>query len=277
MVVFRNSGVNGDAGISNAGTGAILFQSGGPMYHNSSRVLTEDYHPLPSPLDADTLDGLDSTDYARLGYLNQFAKGCVRVGPDDENGFNVWRTRYSGINIYMGTANHPTLGWGNYLSSVSGDSPGASEEILRVVSDFGPDTSGVCDLGTSSEPWHQLFTTVAPYTVADETKVRAVASISGIDANFILSLTPKSFEVTPNGISNHPFLADVPAPTTAKTQFGFIAQDVEAAMTAAGYDPADYSLTTGPDGHKYVNQTELIPLLVKKIQELESRLSVLEA
>jgi hypothetical protein len=55
-----------------------------------------------------------------------------------------------------------------------------------------------------------------------------------------------------------------------------VAQDVDTALVNAGYNPDDFALTTGPAGSRSVSTGELIPLLVKKIQDLETRLSALE-
>jgi hypothetical protein len=214
-------------------------------------------------------------EFAKINYVNQFRDSCVRVYPDTQNGFVCWRTRYSGKNIYMGQASG-TLGWQCYLSSVSGDVPSASRSTLYVVSTISPDNPGTCDLGEPGREFHELFTTVPPYIVSDSSRLRNVATLNSIDADFLLSLTPKAFEITPVGLTNHPFLADQPAPTTAKTRLGFVAQDVDTALVNAGYNPDDFALTTGPTGSRSVSTGELIPLLVKKIQDLETRLSALE-
>jgi hypothetical protein len=47
-------------------------------------------------------------------------------------------------------------------------------------------------------------------------------------------------------------------------------------LIAAGYNPDDFALTTGLVGNRSVSTGELIPLLVKKIQDLETRISALE-
>jgi hypothetical protein len=159
---------------------------------------------------------------------------------------------------------------------VTGDAPSAPGGILRTVNHIAPDTSGRWDLGTATETWVSVYTETGVFQVADLAKLRNVATLSSIDADFILSLSPKVYEITPTGITGNPFLADQPAPTTAKTRLGFVAQDVDNALIAAGYNPDDFALTTGPVGSRSVNPGELIPLLVKKIQDLETRISALE-
>jgi len=276
FVISRNGGVNGGVGIENKGTGNIDFMlNGGSVKIDNFRVLTENYHPLPSPLNADTLDGLDSTLFAIRSNVNYFTDSCIRNSPDTENGYVCWRTDYSGMNIYMGQANG-RLGWQCYISSTSGDAPSASKSTLYVVSSIAPDYAGNCDLGEASLPFGQVFLETYPYQTSDLAKLRNVATLSSIDADFLLSLSPKVYEITPTAVTGSPFLADIPAPVTAKTRLGFVAQDVDNALIAAGYNPDDFALTTGEPGHRSVSTGELIPLLVKKIQDLETRISALE-
>lgn len=64
----------------------------------------------------------------------------------------------------------------------------------------------------------------------------------------------------------------------AVRHLGFIAQDVESAMNGAGVDHADFAVLSIDENGKYgLNYSEFIPMLVSKIQQLEGRISDLEA
>ena len=79
----------------------------------------------------------------------------------------------------------------------------------------------------------------------------------------------------------------------ARTHFGIIAQDLQDAFTAEGLDASDYAMFTSntwwekeisvdavdKDGKiipQGIDQSKLVPLLVKTIQELEARIVALE-
>lgn len=56
------------------------------------------------------------------------------------------------------------------------------------------------------------------------------------------------------------------------------AQTVEAAMTAEGLNPTDYRVTEDDaNGYKVMAYTEMVPVLIKSVQELSARLEALEA
>lgn len=64
---------------------------------------------------------------------------------------------------------------------------------------------------------------------------------------------------------------------TGKRHIGFYAQDLIENMKTVGLDPDEYGLVEmGTNGYYSINYTELIPLLVANIQEMNHRIEVLE-
>lgn len=90
---------------------------------------------------------------------------------------------------------------------------------------------------------------------------------------FILALKPSSYHLImprPESTENivMPLAADAP------TRYGFIAQEVQDAMAAAGY--ADGIVDTLPEGFLGLQYTDIIAPLVKTVQWMEARITALE-
>ena len=66
----------------------------------------------------------------------------------------------------------------------------------------------------------------------------------------------------------------MPLSADAPTRYGFIAQEVQDAMAAAGY--ADGIVDTLPEGFLGLQYTDIIAPLVKVVQDLSARLEALE-
>ena len=95
---------------------------------------------------------------------------------------------------------------------------------------------------------------------------------------FIATLKPSSYHMVkpnPNAVKEFPALAvDTLTDETPVTRYGFIAQEVQEAMAAAGYtDGIAVTMDGGTLGLRY---TELIAPLVKVVQDLSARLEALE-
>ena len=95
---------------------------------------------------------------------------------------------------------------------------------------------------------------------------------------FIAALKPSSYHMVkpnPNAVKEFPALAvDTLTDETPVTRYGFIAQEVQEAMAAAGYtDGIAVTMDGGTLGLRY---TELIAPLVKVVQDLAARVEALE-
>ena len=95
---------------------------------------------------------------------------------------------------------------------------------------------------------------------------------------FIAALKPSSYHMVqpnPNAVVAFPSLAAAPlSDTLPVTRYGFIAQDVQAAMEGAGM--TDGIVVTMDGGTLGLRYTELIAPLVKVVQDLAARVEALE-
>ena len=90
---------------------------------------------------------------------------------------------------------------------------------------------------------------------------------------FIAALKPSSYHlIMPRPESTENIV--MPLSADAPTRYGFIAQEVQDAMAAAGY--ADGIVDTLPEGFIGLQYTDIIAPLVKVVQDLSARLEALE-
>lgn len=90
---------------------------------------------------------------------------------------------------------------------------------------------------------------------------------------FIAALNPSSYHlIMPRPESTENIV--MPLSADAPTRYGFIAQDVQDAMAAAGY--ADGIVDTLPEGFLGLQYTDIIAPLVKVVQDLATRVEALE-
>lgn len=90
---------------------------------------------------------------------------------------------------------------------------------------------------------------------------------------FIAALKPSSYHlIMPRPESTENIV--IPLSADAPTRYGFIAQEVQDAMAAAGY--ADGIVDTLPEGFIGLQYTDIIAPLVKVVQDLSARLEALE-
>ena len=69
----------------------------------------------------------------------------------------------------------------------------------------------------------------------------------------------------------------MPCSGTGKTNYGFVAQEVKTVID--NYNVADGQAihTVDPDGTQKLSPAELVPMLVKAVQELSARITALES
>ena len=67
--------------------------------------------------------------------------------------------------------------------------------------------------------------------------------------------------------------------SSAKKQIGIIAQDIRKGISQSGENPDEYSIVEKRNGDEFysVEYTQLIPVLISKIKELEKRIEFLES
>jgi len=152
---------------------------------------------------------------------------------------------------------------------------------------FAPKTTLGATLGSVSYYWFALYTKdvyatnnveakfvfatdeiyvndIAVATVEDISDVRLKENINDIDIglNFINELTPKKYNLIKD--------------TTKKDRYGLIAQDVEQALNSFEIENSVIVKKNEKNDTYYLNYKELIPILIKSVQELSSKIEKLE-
>ena len=90
---------------------------------------------------------------------------------------------------------------------------------------FDPDANGNLQLGTANHKWGSLYAKNGAIQTSDRTLKKDIREIDDKYIDFFMRLMPVSFQLT-DGIRTH---------------IGFVSQDVEAAMTAAGLTDLDFA------------------------------------
>lgn len=99
-----------------------------------------------------------------------------------------------------------------------------------------PDTNGTVDLGTALTPWNDIFSVNAPTQVSDSREKTDIQN-SHVGLNFLEKLTPKTYKLNNS--------------SSGRLHHGFIAQDVEQALTEINKTNDDFA---GLIKHPLVNE-----------------------
>jgi len=201
--------------------------------------------------------------------MGRSALRSVTTGSDNtmlgfKAGFHTTATTTGGENVLVGAYTHA----------------GAADEVQ--AHGFGYDLNCAADyttLGNSSSDIRAPHGNVTWATVSDERyKKDIVDSTAGL--SFVNALQPRTFKYKNKGELPSAFNAYTADSTdvfkNSNTNHGFIAQEVKAAIDA------DSSIENGfrlwddrPDGSQEVAEAALIPVLVKAIQELSTKVETL--
>jgi hypothetical protein len=117
-------------------------------------------------------------------------------------------------------------------------------------------------------------------TISDQRIKNTIQPIES-SINFINKLEPVSYYLS--NFSHEDTLNSVTVDNTGKRKhFGLIAQDVKKALNDSGYPASEYSLWSSDDlqdenSLQWISYEEIIPHLVKTVQELSSRVEELES
>jgi hypothetical protein len=118
------------------------------------------------------------------------------------------------------------------------------------------------DLGKSSNRWDDIFATNNVINTSDQNEKNTIQDLS-YGLNFIDQLTPRSFKYN-SGSSN-------------RTHFGLIAQEVKTVLDNNSISTDDFAAYIEPEeGPLGLRYGELIPILIKSIQELKAKVDALE-
>ena len=132
---------------------------------------------------------------------------------------------------------------------------------------FMPETTGLIDLGGTTYRWRTLFSTNNVDVGSDRRLKHDIEyDIDSYEA-FFDNLYPVRYKLN--------------CETSEKYHTGFIAQDVEAALSIAGLTPSDFAgyfiSDADNDGERSLRYGEFIALNTMKIKKLEQRIAALEA
>lgn len=222
------------------------------------------------------------------------ASGCTKIGYRVAGGgaFQIcigpWANFGNNDDYVFCVATSSTI---NYLCG-NMDNTGVTG-YLRVRGNVEPSTDDTYDLGSASYRWDDIYATNDVIITSDERKKTAISDI-GFGLDFIKSLRPIQFrwadwsheEEVPDYEAFYEPGAEDPPPTKIinvehtyiRQHFGFSAQEVKAVLDAKEISTTDFApYVEAENGDLGLRRGELIPILVKAIQELETRITALES
>lgn len=150
-----------------------------------------------------------------------------------------------------------------FLQSEDGAFVQCGGGMISFGDDIGPAGSGNISCGTSAHKWSSVYTVSGVIQTSDRTKKHDISyDLQKYDALFDL-LAPASYKLDEG--------------SSGRTHVGMVAQDVEAALEAAGISPVDFGgfikMPREGGGDEYaLRYDEFIPLCVRQIKMLKERL-----
>lgn len=140
------------------------------------------------------------------------------------------------------------------------------------ISPYNPRIAGTGDEVVFYNSATRTFNSIQVANVYQHSDARAktnIRNIKNLGLNTILRLRPVSYnwkkhDLHTEGIAQTRSMNAAYGPEDDKLQYGFLAQEVESVLPDA--------VKTDKEGHKLINYTTLIPLLVQSIQDLKVQL-----
>lgn len=163
----------------------------------------------------------------------------------------------------------------------------ASSIVVNTTS-FQPGGDNTTTLGASGVRWSVVWAATSTISTSDQRAKNTIVD-SSLGLNFINALRPVSYKFTVG--ENKVITPEITNPETgevtpavidvipgSRTHWGLIAQEVKAAVDAAGVDFAGWVLTDkdDPASEQGLRYEEFISPMIKAIQELSVRVSELE-
>ena len=197
-----------------------------------------------------------------------------------ENTYVGWYAgNHGGVN--MTTGSHNTyIGMGCSGSAVSN----IAEIVLgRAVNGAGSKTFTV---GVSYSATHRrtldLTSSATSFTNPSDLRLKENITDSSVGLNFINDLRPitytwKARKDVPTDMSQYKENSTVPCAGTGKTNYGFIAQEVKATIDNHSVANGQAIHSQDPDGTQHLSPAELVPMLVKALQEADNKIDALTA
>jgi hypothetical protein len=196
---------------------------------------------------------------------------------------NTWIGHYAGYagGVQMTTGSHNT-----YIGKATSGS--AVSNIAEIVLGYNVLGAGskTFTVGVTYSGVHRrtldLTSSATSFTNPSDLRLKENITDSSVGLNFINDLRPitytwKAKKDVPTDMSQYEENSTVPCSGSGKTNYGFIAQEVKA--TIDNYSVADGQAihSEDPDGTQHLSPAELVPMLVKALQEADNKIDALVA
>jgi hypothetical protein len=196
---------------------------------------------------------------------------------------NTFIGHYAGYagGVQMTTGSHNT-----YIGkATSGSAVGNIAEIVLGYNVLGAG-SKTFTVGISYSSVHRrtldLTSSATSFTNPSDIRLKENITDSNVGLNFINDLRPvtytwKARKDVPTDMSQYKENSTVPCAGSGKTNYGFVAQEVKS--TIDNYNVADGQAihSVDPDGTQHLSPAELVPMLVKALQEADNKIEALVA
>lgn len=132
--------------------------------------------------------------------------------------------------------------------------------------DITPSRAGSASCGTAAYPWSDVYAETGEVSTSDENLKNSIEPLPDKYVTMLDQIMPKRYKIN-NG-------------TSGRYHVGFIAQDVEQAMTLAGVDALEFGGWIKDEDQSgnpiyMLRYTEFIAILLAKIKQLEDRLEAM--
>ena len=279
--IIRGSGANGQLSISNTGTGNIAISGSGTssVHGDAAAVLSTTGIATVSGTGGVTIAGgtrnikltqangleIQSSD----GNIGGYIKTSEQAG--ESNDLVIYSSRTDANASIAFTTNN---GGETTQARIQRDG------VFIFFDDVRPQTTQVSDLGAASREWDNIYCVTLTQSSDERLKNSIEDSVLGL--NFIKALRPVSYKYNlaenirgkdEEGNETYTPRAGV------RPHFGLIAQEVKAAIDAAGVDFGGWKLAdkADPDSKQMLSYTEFIAPLIQAVKELSAKVETLEA
>ena len=202
-----------------------------------------------------------------------------------ENTFVGWHAGQSASD-YSGGVNMTTGSHNTYIGmSCSGAANNSIGEVVlgRAIIGGGNNTFRVgvtySSTNTATLPLNGSATT---FTAASDVRLKENITDSSVGLNFINDLRPitytwKARKDVPTDMSQYEENISTPCRGTGQTNYGFVAQEVKAVIDNHNLVDGQNIHRVDPDGTHELAPAELVPMLVKALQEADNKIDALVA
>ena len=217
------------------------------------------------------INGTVTTDYVdALGVSAKYLKGqtvyllnsgggtigTMTMTGASSSSYAVDLTSYGALRL---TANYGAV----YIEGGSGAAVGVSDEVSINGGDLRPANSSL-SCGTAAYPWSAVYSNTSTIQTSDEHQKNSIEALPEKYLTMMDHIQPRRYKLNDG--------------TSGRYHPGFVAQEVRAAMDAAGVDATEFGgwcLDHDVDGNEVqmLRMEEFIPILWAKIKALEAKVN----